>query len=246
MASNGAGVELVVDPEVWFGYPALSPDGQSVAYTAALVGGGYVCVVRGIESGAEFRIRHPAHRWCLDPAWSPNGRQIAYTDDSDLYIVSVDPVNPQHVQITHDGNFNEDPSWSPDGRQIAFTSVLDGNQNIFAIDTDGRNRIRFTNHPSDERYPDWSPDGRHIAFMRVRDASGGDIYTVNTRTFVATQVTDGQAHYLEPSWSPDGHKIAFCQTIMGKGDICIINADGTGLTNITNTPDKGEYSPDWQ
>ena len=160
MGSNGAGVELVVDPEHGASHPSLSPDGQRVAYVG--FDGNSALVIRHIESGAEFSIKHP--QWFRFPAWSPDGKRIAYSDGSDIYIARADPINPEIVQVTHDSSHNETQSWSPDGK----------------------------------------------------------------------------GSYVEPSWSPDGTKIA----MNGSGDICIINVDGTGLTNITNG--EGGTSPDWQ
>ena len=238
--SQGGRKTLVVQPEVSCRNPALSPDGMNIAYTAARDpdgAGRSPTYIRHIESGREFRLTDGDGEY---PAWSPDGAQIVY-GSADLYISTVDPFNPEVIRITHDGSRNTTATWSPDGKQIAFSSNLDGNPNIFAINPDGTNRIRFTNHPADDRHPDWSPDGNHIAFMTHRHGTW-DIYLVNTKTFVETQLTDSQGNYQQPSWSPDGTKIALANN--NDGEIYVINADGTNLTNITNSPTH-EDSPDW-
>ena len=234
IGSNGARIELVAEPEGGCRDPALSPDRQRIAYSG--FDGDSILVIRHIASGANFSIKPPGGGWHVFPAWSPDGKRIAYSSRSNIFIADVDPVNPNIVQITHDNTSNKTPSWSPDGRRIVYSSNLDGNHNIVVIGIDGRDRIRLTNHPGPDSHPDWSPDGEHIAFMGHRDKDWY-ICVVNTRTFVETRITRG----IEPSWSPDGKKIAFVNN-----DIWIINPDGTGLTNITNTPGIGEGSPDWQ
>ena len=194
--------------------------------------------IRHIESRRDFRLTDfESLRDAKSPAWSPGGDRIVLVNHGSIFISSVDPFNPEVFQITHDQGSTA-PTWSPDGKQIAFSSHLDGNWNIFAIDVDGRNRIRLTNDAADDERPDWSPDGSQIAFMS-RHHGVWDFFVVDTETFVETKLTDSRGGYIEPSWSPDGSKIA-----MGEGDIYVINADGTGLTNITNPPEY-ESSPDW-
>ena len=232
MESNGAGIELIVALGA-DSHPALSPDGQRIAYSG--FDDDSILVVRHIESGAEFRIDPlGGGQWHRFPAWSLDGKRLAYSSGSNIFITTVDAVNPNIVQITHDSSSNQAPCWSPDGKQIAYSSNLDGNRNIFAIGTDGRNRIRLTNHPGADDHPDWSPNGDQVAFMGDRDKDWY-ICLVNTSTFVETQLIAG----IKPSWSPDGTKIAFVTH-----DIHIINVDGTGLTNLTNG--TGGNSPDWQ
>lgn len=237
MDSNGAAVTFVVKPPGDFKNPTLSPNGESIAYTSTGEQGGYPAYIHHIESGRSFRLTEDNG---LYPAWSPDGTQIVYENRFNLFITSTDPFNPEVFQLTHNDNApHTTPTWSPDGEQIAFASTLDGNYNIFAIDADGRNQIRFTNHPSDDSHPDWSPDGRQIAFQSHRFGTW-DIFVVDTETFIETQLTDSQGDYREPSWSPDSSKIA-----MGESEIYIINANGTGLTNITNSV-AYESAPDWQ
>ncbi|MDE0042086.1 MAG: DPP IV N-terminal domain-containing protein [Candidatus Poribacteria bacterium] len=243
MGSNGADKKLVILPKVPSRSPTLSPNGDWIAYTLfgdPITGGGDTTkiYIRHIENGGEFRVMSEDNAY--NPAWSADGERIAYDDNADLYISTVDMANPQVFKITHGGSHSTNPTWSPDGRQIAFHSTLDGNYNIFAINTDGTNRIRLTNDAADDERPDWSPDGRQIAFMSHRHGHW-DIYLVDTQTFVETQLTDSQGSSMDPSWSADGTRIAFNKD----GDIYVMNADGSDLTNITNSPEHHEESPDW-
>ena len=234
MDANGGNRRLVVAKDgVAVESPSLSPNGQTIAYRNGTAVGNMHIHIHQIESGRDFRLTDGAFDRAADPAWSPDADKIVFVDGGSIMISTVDPFHPQVFQITHD-DLHTSPTWSPDGKQIAFSSVLDGKSNIFAIDVNGRNRIRLTNHPAEDEHPDWSPDGRHIAFMTHRHGTW-DIYLVNTRTFVETHLTEG----MNPSWSPDGTKIAF-----GEGEIFVMNADGTGMINITNSPGY-EGSPNW-
>ena len=236
MGSNGAAREVVVKPDVPFHSPTLSPDGQHIAYAAGGSVGTTHTYIRHLETGSVFRL---TQRDGLHPAWSPDGRHIAFVERDNLYISSVD-LNPRVLKLTHDGVFNTTPAWSPNGRHIAFASMLDGDYNLFLIDIDGNRRARLTNNPADDEEPDFSPDGTLIAFMSHRDGAW-NIYTVDIETFQETQITVG-GDYRKPSWSPDGTKLAIEEAF--NGEIYTINADGTALINITNSPEY-ETSPDW-
>ena len=137
---------------------------------------------------------------------------------------------------------------APEGR-IAFESEEgDLNFKIYAVNADGSELTRLTNF--DSGHPTWSPDRRRIAFVGEappeaveQDQSEGStsrgIYVMNVDGSGLTRIADASDWNAHPTWSPDGQRIAF-QYEDGYWNICVVNADGSGLTSLT----IGRY-PEW-
>jgi Tol biopolymer transport system component len=130
--------------------------------------------------------------------------------------------------------------------KIAFTSTRDGNGEIYAINADGSEQTRLTNDRHNDGNPDWSPDGTKIAFESIRP--GGiayEIWVMNADGSDPRMLTSNDANDLNPSWSPDGTKIAF-RSDRDPAGIYVMNADGSGETNISNNPPVSHpsWSPD--
>jgi dipeptidyl aminopeptidase/acylaminoacyl peptidase len=130
------------------------------------------------------------------------------------------------------------PTWSPDGSKIAYVG-LDGD--LHTMNPDGTGSVNLTpGSTEDESTPDWSPDGGKFVLV---DGNVNAIQTIAANgTGRATLAQAGN----QPVWSPDGTKIAFRTfTTESFGDIAVMNADGSALANITNTPEF-ESQPSWQ
>ena len=102
----------------------------------------------------------------IDPAWSPDGTQIAFSSRRggtfDIFVMSADGTGSQRLTTTREDDSH--PTWSPDGRRIAFAR---GQPNdIYVMSTDGSDVRRISDPDVDEFEPGWSPDGRWIAYAR--------------------------------------------------------------------------------
>jgi len=210
--------------------------------------GDYICLMRPDGTGKRTLTAAPPE-W--DPAWSPDGRRLAFRGyygsakgDYDLYVVDA---NGCHVdRLTHRvGGIS--PSWSPTGRQIAY--AVGG---IDVINADGRGIRRLTRDTSTywDDAPAWSA-GNRLAFVRTRmGRSSGEIYTMNADGSGVAPLTRGAPGFGQPSWSPDGKSIAFVAypsssaRLYSAGAIEVANADGTGVHQLS-PPSWWSYSPTW-
>jgi TolB protein len=175
-----------------------------------------------------------------DPAWSPDGTEIALVqcdDDADenacaVFAVPAEGGTPRRV--TKDGLFGQ-PAWSPDGRRIAVDTTPQG---IVVVAADGSGLLWSTLGHGDAS---WSPDGRQLAVMRTERLSDGgfrhDLYVIGADGTDARRITDGKTNAASPAWSPDGTQLAFVQWT-GSGEcpsaaLFVADSDGSNPRRLT-------------
>jgi uncharacterized protein YjdB len=161
-----------------------------------------------------------------------------------------------------------DPAWSPDGGRLAFT-LHDGDGHdwlgchIYTARPDGselrpiaRDDIGACESGNEWAFPAWSPDGTRIAVVGGDVNCYGDcgttVYVLNADGSDRTELLPRRSgvRYTYPAWSSDGRKLAFedgdlITRGLGANDISIVNADGSGLINLTNSPSNYEGQPAW-
>jgi Tol biopolymer transport system component len=162
-----------------------------------------------------------------DPAWSPDGRRIAFAraqegwagpDGSAIYVMDADGSNV--IRLT-EGVYDRQPAWAPDGQRLAFASMcndFEGPQGCVIVRSVDPRDARPTRvgwprgwHSS----PSWSPDGTQIAFTSDWAAFDFvyDVYLASVGDSKNTQLTKSFKNsitnaYFEPAWSPDGRWVA--------------------------------------
>jgi Tol biopolymer transport system component len=188
----------------------------------------------------------------LQPAWSPDGRLLAFVRRSggggnpDLFVMTA--AGRGRVRITATPGPEREPSWSPDGTRIAFVARAAGAFRIFVAKPDGTGKVRLTTQSegSADRSPAWSPDGTRVAFVSDRDGGFPEVYTMNADGTGQNRLTANVFVDGNPSWSPDGTRILVERCCPdGTSEIVAIDVATHAETNLTNTASSMEFDPVW-
>ena len=193
-------------------FPALSPDGNLVAYSSDH-NGEFEIYVRALIPGAKENQLTSDGEQNLEPSWSPDGKWIAYYSQSrrGIWIIPASGGSPRQII-----DFGSRPSWSPDSSRIVFqsdglsdistTSAAAPSSTIWTVSAQGGDAHQLTQpgtplggHGS----PVWAPNGRIIAFV-ANPISSSTLWTMTTTGTDLKRLTPEDREFFDPVYSPDG------------------------------------------
>ena len=231
---DGSGLAPITPEDERAREPAVSPDGRMIAFqygraqsTAPTGWGIWVVGIDGTGARQVTRAAEDVARGDTYPAWSPDGQQLLFVRDPDLYVMNLNGGGVTNLTSTL-ARTPIDPEWSPRGDLIAFSDGGD----IYVMGPDGTPAPRVvTTLPGNQRYPSWSPDGSRIAFADI-----GEIGTVNADGTGETTILSGRREVWDLAWSPNGERIAFIEDdgtdITIQEELFMMNADGSGVRRL--------------
>jgi len=193
-------------------FPSITPAGDRLVFARLVDSAG----IYRFEAGKSARPVAPSSLFDGNPAFSPNGRRIAFSSARGARAVEVWVANPdgsEVAQLTHGpGRWQGSPAWSPDGRHIAFDSQGDdGSWHIWTVDIESGLQQRITADHGDQNVPTWSHDGDWIYFSwrqaSTPDVWQRDIWRVRVSSGSKEPVTRGGGGYV-------GHESADGKTLL--------------------------------
>lgn len=257
-SAGGPDVQVTTDPPAQGGgsysggFYDWSPDGASIVYLAR-DGRLWIVPARGGRSrrlaGGDGRQRAPA--------WSPDGRAIAYVSDvADASAIAIAEVAPGYDgpawprRISGRADFVQDPAWSPDSRRLAWQEwdvpnmAWDGSRVVVAEVATGERWVVAGADDVATSQPRFSPDGRNLAFLS--DQSGWlNLWIVNADGSAARPLVEESFEHGPPTWSPgtrtfvwspDGKQIAYLRNDDGNWRVRTVDV-ATGASRSVDDAD---------
>ena len=188
----------------------------------------------------------------LTPRWSPDASRIAFTCFASVNSVTTPQICVYSMDSGRTISFprfrgnNFTPAWSPDGSQIVFSSSMQGNPELYVVDSSGGHLKRLTFANGAALSPAWNPKtAQSIAYVSDR---GGvpKLYLMNADGTNSTELDLPDKGYLiDPSWSPNGQLLAFSwRRPSGNYDLYIMDVATRQIIELTRDQGRNER-PSW-
>lgn len=260
---DGTGLTQLTNLDGGACQPAWSPDGLKLAFTSPCRGRGdfsnnlytdsSLFLMNADGTGITQLTNVPGADF--EPAWSPDGRKIAFTSIRDgskqIYVIDIDSLVPTRLTALVSNVENSQPAWSPDGAQIVYLVKRVGTYQVWLMSSTGQDNVQLVRSGQSlwDFLPTWSRDGNVILFSQRRDET-------NPRPWLmSVQLSDGGtaarlSNFLTPvedvEYSPDGlWLVSEGMDNDGNRDIYFMTITGGNRTRLTNDA-AIEFDPAWR
>lgn len=195
----------------------------------------------GFNPQVVVRSREPL----LSPAWSPDGRRLAYVSfergNSAIYIQEIS-TGARELVASHRG-INGAPAFSPDGTRLALSLSRTGNPEIYVMDLASKALNQITQHWSIDTEPVWTPDSQRLMYTSDRGGKP-QIYEVSATGGDPVRVTFNGDYNARATVSWDGKKVAMAQGSGNVYRIAVMDRSFGGLGRWQNlSPGSLDESP---
>ncbi len=177
----------------------------------------------------------------MSPAWSPDGRRIAYVSfenrRSSIYVEDV--ANGSRRVVSQYHGINGAPAWSPDGRKLALVLSKDGSPNIYALTVSTGQLTQMTHDWSINTEPAWAPNGKSLVFTSNRGGAP-QIYQLNLATQAVSRVSYDGDYNARASFTADGSHIAMLHRENGVYNVGLLDLDAGRFHLLTSNGTDNE------
>lgn len=175
----------------------------------------------------------------ISPAWSPDGRELAYVsfESQKAVVYAQEVASGKRRALANFRGSNSAPAWSPDGQTVALTLSREGGSQLYLMGRNGDTPRRLTNSSAIDTEPVFSPDGKTLYFVSDRGGSP-QVYRMPAGGGGAERVTFGGSYNISPAVSPDGRTLAYISRQGGAFRLHTMDLAGGGSPQaLTDTSD---------
>ncbi len=207
-----------------------------VSVTRVPGGNDYFRLTLADSDGARPIVLLESREPVLAPAWSPDGKHIAYVsfETTRPAIYRQELATGRREQLTNFKGLNSSPAWSPDGNTMAMVLSKDGSPDIYLMDLASKRLTRITSHYAIDTEPTWMPDGRSLLFTSDRGGKP-QIYRYDLRSRSVERVTFEGDYNARARVSQDGRSVVMVHAQNKRFHIALLDLVTNRLYVLTST-----------